>query len=276
MASPFALQFGDIVALWNLLKKYGYTDDEILKINKNPDVLKEMRATMHASDAFRLIHGKFTPLVDKLAMVKRWPGVNPDDVDAALALATKNGTIAGYDAEVADNRHLDAGVTVYRESIHATLVYLRERMRETWGESEYSEWADAYANNVDDDRVQAIPGAKLFVPNRVVIEVVDFGANWDKRNGLKLKDVQAAQPGMLADFAVMANACQSKEWVRQMDGKNVPYAIMAALLLNVPLYGAWSRSPGVWRHDGMAGLHGRHVDYTFRGHAVPVLREYRR
>ena len=274
MASLFDLTVGEDLAFKNLLKKYGVTDTDMRKVNRTPSVLEAMVATMRQHPAFRLIHVRFPPLADKLEVVKTWPDINPADVDTAFALATENGTIAGYNAEVGKNVHLDAVVTCYRESLPATLLYGRDRMKDTWGDK-YSEWTEAYAQGVDEKRVQAIPGAKPFVPNRVVIEVVDFGANWNKRDGTKLKDVQKAQAGQLADFAVLFNASQSPEWVQQMDGTNVPHAIMAALLLSVPEYDAQSYSPHVWHDGDGARLDGDRVGDRFSGGAMPVFREYK-
>lgn len=209
-------------------------------------------------------------------MVKAWPNINPEDVDAAFATATENGTITGYESEVAGNPFLDIVVTVYRESIPATLIYARERMKEAWGEEKYSEWEAAYAQGIDDDRVKAIPGAKQFTPNRIVIEVVDLGANWNRKDGIVLEEVQKAQAPKLADFAVIYDAIQSPKWVEQMDGDNVPYALVAALLLNVPGSGSWRYSPRVWRGGDKAKLSGYRVGSRFYGSAVPVLREYKR
>jgi hypothetical protein len=227
-----------------------------------------------------LIHGRFTPLADKIALVNSWPGINADEVDAAVTVALNNGTIAGYEAEVGENRLLDIVVTPYRESIPATLLYARERMQEAWGD-EYSEWAEAYAQDVDDDRVKAIPGAKPFIPNRIVIEVVDFGANSNRESGFYLEDVQKAEGAVqLADFAIIYNAIQSPEWLRQMDGEKVPYAIVAALLLSVYGYGSWwcswQSSPGVWHHGGKVELGRGKVGNQFCGYATPVLRNYKR
>ena len=274
MARLATLKKGDWEAFERHLSAEGLTAEDVLKLNDNPDVIGLMLAAVRQHPAFRLIHGRFTPLADKLEVVKTWPDINPADVDTAFALATENGTIAGYNAEVGKNVHLDAVVTCYRESLPATLLYGRDRMKDTWGDK-YSEWTEAYAQGVDEKRVQAIPGAKPFVPNRVVIEVVDFGANWNKRDGTKLKDVQKAQAGQLADFAVLFNASQSPEWVQQMDGTNVPHAIMAALLLSVPEYGAQSHSPFVWRNGGRAKLSGSHVGFRFSEGAMPVFREYK-
>ncbi|HRH32368.1 MAG TPA: hypothetical protein PLK06_03515, partial [bacterium] len=223
---------------------------------------------------FKLIHEHFTPLADKLAMVKEWPGINPDDVEAALATAMENGTIAGYESEVPKNKHLDIVVTPYRESVAATLVYLRDRMKEAHGDR-YWQWPEAYDDNVDENRVKLIDGAAPFIPNRIVIEVVDFGANWNRKDGLILESVQKAQASKLAGFAVIANASQSPRWVQKMDGETVPYALAAALLLSVPGHDSWRYSPNVWHNGGRAKLYGYHVEDQFNYHAMPVLQEYK-
>ncbi len=276
------------------------TAEEGRKLHDRPELWKVMVEALRRQIGPKLVHGRFTPLADKIAMVKTWPGINPADVDAAFATAMENGTIAGYEAEVGKNPFLDIVVTVYRESIPATVVYARERMREVWGDK-YSEWEAAYAQDVDDDRVKAIPGAKQFTPNRIVIEVVDFGANWNLKDGVVLEEVQKSQAAQLASFAVIYNAVQSPKWLWQMDGKKVPYALVAALLLNVPNhrrdreteemerammyaliidrplpYEAWRYSPSVLRDGGEARLSGDYVGCRFHNCAVPVLREYKR
>lgn len=271
MARLATLKKGDWEAFERHLASGGLTAEDVLKLNDNPGIIGLMLALMREQPAFKLIHGRFTPLADKIAMVKTWPDINPADVDVALATAMENGTIAGYEAEVGKNPFLDIVVTVYRASIPATVVYARERMREAWGEK-YSEWEEAYAENVDDDRVKAIEGAKTFTPNRIVIEVVDFGANWDRQNGIVLETVQKAQAPKLADFAVIYNAVQSPKWVEQMDGEKVPYALVAALLLNVPGDASWRYSPRVWCSGGKAKLYGSHVELKFCSFAMPDKR----
>lgn len=257
------------------LSANGLTAEDVVKLNAHPDIIALMLATMREHPAFSLIHDRFTPLADKVAMVKSWPGITSEEVDAALLTAQENGTIAGYEAEVGKNPFLDIVITVYRESLPATLIYARERMKEAWGDK-YSEWEAAYAQGVDDDRVKAIPGAKQFTPNRIVIEVVDLGANWNRKDGIVLEEVQKAQAPKLADFAVIYDAIQSPKWVEQMDGDNVPYALVAALLLNVPGFDSWRCSPSVWRFGDGAKLRGCHVEVRFYDGAMPVLREYKR
>ncbi|MFZ2682201.1 MAG: hypothetical protein WAZ14_03860 [Patescibacteria group bacterium] len=219
-----------------------------------------------------LIHDLFTPLTDKLAMVRNWPGINPKEVDEALKTAVYNGTIIGYEAEVPKNRHLDIVITPYRESVAATACYLRDRMEEVHGDR-YWQWPEAYNENIDENRIKLIDGAAPFTPNRIVIEVVDFGTNWDRQIGLIAQEVQKVQADTLAGFAVIANASQSPRWVEQMDGHTVPYALAALLLLNVPRCGSWSFMPKVCDGGGKAELDGYHVEDRCC-HALPVLRKY--
>ena len=237
----------------------------------NPSLWNAMLATLptrtHAPPPSRAC---FTPLADKIKTVKAWPGVNPADVDAAFEMAKEDGTIAGYEAEVGASPLLDIVVTVYRGSVHATLAYLYARWCDRYGSD--NAWKEAYAGVIGENRVKLIPGASPFIPNRIAIEVVDFGANWDRENGLVLETIQKTQAVNLAGFAVICNGIQSPDWVKQMNGKDTPYAIAGALLLTVPGYRVYS--PFVWRDGRGAGLRGGGVDGRFYGSAVPVLRKY--
>jgi hypothetical protein len=255
--------------------RLGGTIAMVKRLLSDDELMERWIEFLTVEPEFKLIHGRFTPLRDKLELVKSWPGINSEDVDVAFKAAMNNGTIVGYEREVGENPFLDIVVTVYRESIPATLMYACERMQEAWGER-YYEWTEAYAQGVDDDRVKAIPGAKPFTPNRIVVEVVDFGANWNRHNGLILEDVQKARTHKLADFAVIYNAVQSPKWLEQMDGEEVPYALMAALLLNVPGRDSWRISPELWCRDDKVRLTGDHVETQFTDYAAPLLCEYKR
>lgn len=275
MASLSTATDGEITEFKRILAAHGLSADDVRKINKDPTIAAVMLAAMREHPAFLLIHGHFAPLARKIAQVKSWLGINPADVDAAVALAKENGTIAGYEAEVADNPLLDIVITVYRESVPETLVYARGRMREVHGDS-YYQWDDAYAEGVDEKRVKLLEGAKPFTPNRIVVEVVDLGANWNRKDGVVGRDIQKAQATQLAGFAVLYAASQSPGWVRQMDGEKVPHALAAGLLLNVHDYDEWAYMPTVWLNGGNAELGGDRVGSRFLSDALPVLRQYQR
>ena len=231
--------------------------------------------TKIAEDA-RKLSTRFTPLADKIALVKSWPGINPNEVDAAVALAHEDGTIAGFETESPDNPLLDLVIVIYRNDVPATLRYGRARMREVWNDH-YIEWADAYEQGVDDKRVELIPGASAFKPNTIVVQAVDFGANWHPDDGCPfLEDIQMSQAGRLADFATLFNASQSPNWVEQMDGVSVPFTILAALLINAPRSGLSVRSPVIW-HDKKyheMGFGGFNIYDRFHGNSTAVVRDF--
>ncbi|NQV12312.1 hypothetical protein HQ524_03030 [Candidatus Uhrbacteria bacterium] len=274
MASLYRIDKGTELELFRVLNGAGLTAEEAKKLSQHPKTVDDMLETMRRHEAFRLVHGRFTPFADKIAMVKAWNGVDPKDVTAAVELADRNGTIAGFKAESPDNPLLDLVIVPCRENVPTTLLYGRKHMKEAF-DGRFDEWEVAYAQGVDENRVKLIPGAREFRPNTIVVQAVDFGANWDLENGNVLHDVQEAQAGKLADFAGLFNASQSPKWVEQMDGTNVPYAILAALLLSVPDYDSWAYSPDVWHDAGGAKLHGDHVGSRFHGHSMAVVREYK-
>ncbi|HCC83416.1 TPA: hypothetical protein DEP96_01040 [Candidatus Uhrbacteria bacterium] len=223
----------------------------------------------------------FTPWWKKLKQLKKYPGLTQDDIDFARAQTDEIMMKHDLDNARKTQPFLDIVYTVHRATVPATLIYLRDRMKDAHG-SQFWQWDAAYAEGVDDKRVKLIPGSPEFIPNRVIAQLIDFGANWEPVNGLVCSQVQAKQANqaeklkrakLLAGFGVLANAAQSKGWVRQMDGQRVPYALAAALLLNVPGYDEWSSTPRVCPFDGGACLDGDHVGSTFRQRAMPVCME---
>jgi len=250
-----------------------FTAEEIRKINKYPSVVKAMREAAMRDQAFRLVHGIWTPLNDIVEIAREYEGVTGEQIDAMLRTAADNGLIEGFERE-SDSRPLLAPVIVRnRESIPTTFLYGRELMQKAW-DGKYSEWGEAYAQDVDDNRVKLIPGARAFVPDELVLHIVDFGANWNRRDGVVMEEVQRTQAGKLAVFDALFAASQHPEWMRQMDGEKIPYALMAALLLNVPGGDSWRISPYVWRYGVKAELFGSLVESRFSRHTMPVLREY--
>ncbi len=226
-----------------------------------------------------LVHGLFTPLAEKLEMVSRWPDVDPAAVDAAYRRALEDGTLAGYEREVAaGNRFLDIVVTVYRGTPAETFLYAQQRMREAHGDS-YNTLEEICVKGPDADRVVVISSdVRPFIPNHIAIEVIDLAANWDPNNGFGFFDIQEAQSSDLATFAVIFNAAESPEWVRKMDGVKVPYVIVGGLLLcNRRFSFADGYPPFVYRSIGRV-----HLEHAVNGRerkivsAMPIVRKYER
>jgi len=276
MASPDSmarLSRGDEMQLFNVLQAAGYKPAEIVKLNNHREVLEAMRVAMLTHPVFHLIHEIWTPLNDIVEIARGYDGVSGDQIDFMLKTARENGLVDGFEAESPKNPLLAPVVVKNCETVPATLLFGRELMRQEWGEK-YSEWEAAYAQGVDDKRVKPVEGAPLFEPNKLTLQIVDFGANWNPLDGTVLKDVQAAQAGKLAGFEVIFAPSQHPEWFRQMDGEKIPFAIAAALLLSVPGRDEWSLSPSVWHGHDRARLDGCRVGDRFRSYAVPVRREF--
>lgn len=179
--------------------------------------------------------GNFASLEEKLKQVRSWPGVSQDALDAACVAADYDGTMLGYGRHESRDPHLDIVVTVHRETLLATMLYLRERIQEVFGtaaEGRYGEWELMYQHLTQEDQVQLIPGAQPFIPNSVKIEVVDFGANQDYwGEGFVTQTLQDKYPEQAAGFSVLCNAAQNPYWVRRMDGRYRPYAMAGGIHL---------------------------------------------
>ena len=214
------------------------------------------------------VHGRFTSLEDKIKMVKRWQGVNPKDIDDALAVAVKDGTISGYESEVARNPFLDIVVVIYLESVQSTFWYAVTGL------------GDYIRRDVED--IKLIEGTELFIPNQIRIEVVDFGALVFHKND-HITHVQKQYASQLAHFAVLYNARQSPKWIEQTrygDDDTLPYfATATSLLLRKRGKNEWNSTPQIeCRHLGRAEVMCTNIGNVGAGNrvAMPIYRRYNR
>ncbi|MDP2631886.1 MAG: hypothetical protein Q8P30_03935 [Candidatus Uhrbacteria bacterium] len=233
-----------------------------------------MLVTMRKHDAFRLIHGRFRPLKDKLEMVRSWPGVKGGMIDSAQKEAESR--IARFNAESQNNNMLNIVVSPYLGDglAHELLPYARDRMRDTFG-TDFWQWDLAYASGIDENRVRYLQdeGGNTIVPvyrDCVRIEVVDLGAHFNRKDGTVAKAVRGKDS---AHFAVFYAAAQDPDWVRQIDGDTVPWVLACGLELNVPDCDAWMDSPSVDRHSDWARLDARRLDDWFYFTSLSVLWE---
>ncbi|MEA3249754.1 MAG: hypothetical protein U9Q03_05375 [Patescibacteria group bacterium] len=240
------------------------TAEEARRVIAHPEVLGDMLAAMRRHSALRLIHGRFNTLEDKLAMVRDWPGVTDGDIRRALEEGEDR--IALFERESPDNPLLDIVVSIYKPTVHETLAYARDRMREAFGK-EFWQWDELYAD-IGPDRVRWLKDVSV-PTGGVRIEVVDLGANFDPEDGMVPEKTRGSDS---AHSAVIYAAAQDLEWVRQMDGASVPYAIAAGLELRLPGCDRWSRAPFVYRDGDEAYLRARHVRHGYHFTALPSLR----
>lgn len=247
--------------------RFGGTVSRLRRLMGNDALMARWVAELDKYPEFCLIHDLFTPLVDKLKLVRSYPGVTAEQIAAAVEEYDASERKKSYDAAIETHLLLDTVVTVYRESVPATLLYARERMRDTFGEDHFDELDEAYAQGVDDERVRLLQGIPD-LRNCVRIEVVDLGAHFNPKDGFIPKDIRGS---CSATFAVIYAAAQNPEWVWQMDSSKVPFALVGGLELNVPGFDEWSGIPHVWPCGGKAMLYGNHCGKRYRDSTLPFL-----
>jgi len=243
---------------FNRFGRFGGTSQLLRRLNGDDALMRQWIEGLTELPSFKL-DGLFIPILDVVELVRTWPGINQKDVDVALAYAMTNGLLSRYQVAVKKNPLLCMVVNVTRESVPATLLYVRERMRESL--LGYNEWREAFVSGVDDKRVRLINNARPFKPNHVSIEVIDLGANWEPNECIVPQTIQATQADKLAGFEVLYAAVQHSGYLPRIDFKNVPAPFAGAVLLNVQGYGEWTQIPVVVKVEKFSN--GKIVGYEF-------------
>lgn len=221
---------------------------------------------------FRLRHGLWTPLSEVIETVKAWPGMLNRFSEKGFKLAVEEFNDSPrrkrLEAEQEKNRLLQTVIVPYLGSVLETFLYARARMMDAFG-TDYDEWEEAFAQDVDDKRIQLLPE----VADRkecLRIEVVDFGAHFNHRDGFLPQDVRDKNS---AHAAVIYATSQNTTWVRQMDGVSIPFVLAGGYKLNVPGCREWAFLPYVWRFGVHTKLYGGWCYYRCCDRALPVLWE---
>ena len=211
------------------------TADDGIKLLRHPKLFGAMVEAMRGHWLYRFYHGRFRPLEDKLELVREWPGVTDEMIDAAMEEAKDR--IARFMAESPNNPLLDIVVSVYLDDVISTFEYAMQRMQEAWGDKlDLDNRAKGSMIHKSEPLVRYLEneGGRTIVPvfrNCVRIEVVDLGANFDPKKGIFAPEVRGKNS---AHFAVVYAAIQDPVWVSQIDGKKVPEVEACGLELNDP------------------------------------------
>lgn len=99
---------------------------------------------------------------------------------------------------------------------------------------------------------------------------LDLAAHWDRRAGTRPIDVRSP---MSASAEVLAAAAHFPEWVRSMDGTQVPFACLGGYQVTVPTYETWRHVLCLsWSHiNRRINLSDNWADYFQDRFASPVL-----
>ena len=102
-------------------------------------------------------------------------------------------------------------------------------------------------------------------------EVIDLGANWDAKTGVRPMDVRDASS---AHAGVLASAAHFPKWVQAMDGTKVPFVWLPGYQATIPGYEAWTSVPCLsWgRDDREVQLDASWSDDRPQRWAAPVVR----
>lgn len=274
MSSLYRLDRGEDNDFFRLLAEHiGYEDAK--KLMKHPPVVAAMAKTMREQPAFRLIHTRFHSLDEKVEIVKGWPGMSDRftqaDFDRAVEEARDTVLLGRFEAASPKNPFLNVVVSVYLGSVVETFLYGRDRLRDAFGDK-FVQWKEAYETPDLDKRLVLLDGIRP-VTNCLKVEVIDLGANWNRKDGFIPKDIRNAKS---AHAQVLYAGAQDTDWVRQMNpDQGVPYALMGGYVLTVPGHDDGSCLPRLWfdRENGEARLYGGWCVDRYYGHSLPAVWE---
>ena len=189
-----------------------------------------------------LIHGRFNPLEVKLAMVRNYPGVTGEMIDAAIKEAQDR--IARFEEASPEMDLLNIVVSVYLDGASSTLVYVLPHVKEAFGVESLS-LGPTYIGEIDESRIRYLQGSdgEIIVPvfrDCVRIEVVDLGAHFRQENKLEVEEVRGSNS---AHFACIYAAIQDPVWANLMDGESAPRIHVCGLQLEKRRNNGWVLSP---------------------------------
>jgi hypothetical protein len=276
MSRLSTLSDGDMTKFKRILGEDITAEDARRIILRNdPSIVAVMARAMREHPAFRLIHGRFHSLEEKVEIVKAWPGVSDRFTEAdftrAVEEARDSGLLDRFGTESPKNPLLNVVISVYLGSVVETFLYGRDRLRDAFGEK-FAQWDNAYETPDLHKRLVLLDGIKT-VTNCLKVEVIDLGANWNRERGFIPKDIRGAKS---AHVQVLYAGVEDPDWVRQMNpDQGVPYALMGGYVLSVPGSDDGTGLPGLWfsREHGRARLHGIWYGIRYHVSSLPVVWE---
>lgn len=198
------------------LAKAGLTAEQLGQVNTSDDLAAAMVQGFQTRQT-GLLHGRFLPLVDKLALVRTWPGVTEEAIQAALQEGAER--IIKFQQTSLVQPLLDIVICVYREDAQATLLFALNRLREAFNLDSVSGIDDRFWYQ---PRRIAYRTEITAPSNQVCLEVVDLGAKFDPVIGFVPERTCGIKS---AHAAVFYAAVQNKVWLQQMVQGLVPTAM---------------------------------------------------
>ena len=247
MTRPSAMKKGEWDQFERMLFGTNVSAEEIETMTKYPYIFEDMLARARAR-TLRLRHGRFHTLEEKLDQVRAWPGISDrfseTDFKVAVEEAHDSGRLHRFVNECPKNPLLNVAVSVHLGSDIETFLYGRDRLQDTFGEKGFS-YDEPFEGEDLAERLLLLEGIKP-PRNRIVVDILDFGENFNRRDGFIPKDIRSTK---CAYAQVLFAAAQDPDWVRQMDyDRGVPYPLMGGYVLTLKENRPWvdNRNPSTY------------------------------
>ncbi|HWQ99685.1 MAG TPA: hypothetical protein VN397_02445 [Candidatus Methylomirabilis sp.] len=248
MANLFTLGFGKVSDLMGKLAEAGLTAEMAEEVRKNPALAEIIVSALKQQPAFTLVHGLFTTTAKQIERVREWNkefgwGIS----DEAFAEAEKS--VPAWPEEklvavvlvpyLADKANEDETVTTGVE----------RTFHELWdvaAKQQHANWRWGGHDKAGPDRLRLLKGIEHKPGLRW--EVIDLGC---QRNE---KPMDVRHPEKSPHAGILASAMLHPEWIKAMDGENVPYTWAPGYEVNVSDEGPWQDVPGVHFNRGARGV----------------------
>lgn len=237
MANLFSLGFGKVSDLIGKLAEAGLTAEMAEEIRKNPALASIIVDALKSQPTFTLVHGLFTSTEKQIQKVREWNkqfgwGIS----DEAFAEAEKS--VPAWPKE-----RLVAVVLVpyladkKNEEGEIMMTGVERTFHELWARASAEQdvnWRwDGY-DKADSDRLRLLSGIEHKVGLRW--EVIDLGSNRNKKP-MDIRSPSSPHAGVLAAAAL------HPEWIKVMDGENVPYVFISGYEVQAPGVRPWAGVP---------------------------------
>ncbi len=133
-------------------------------------------------------------------------------------------------------------------------------------------WWQWDALHLDAEHLRLLPGTEDSHTPGIRWALLDLGAHWNAKDGVRPRDVRGADS---AHAEILAAAAHFPDWVQAMDGEKVPYVWLPGYQVTIPGYDAWTNVPILYwyRRHRKVGLGASWDDDHYWYYALPVRRE---
>lgn len=263
MANLFTLGFGKVSDLMGKLAEAGLTAEMAEDVRKNPALAELVVNAIRRQPTAVL----FTSTEKQLARVRelnleRGWGI-PDE---AFAEAEKS--VPAWPEEKLVAVVLVPYLTDKKEGDEIVTTGLERTFHELWevvASQQHAKWRWDGFDKAGPERLRLLKGIEHKPGLRW--EVIDLGCNRNKR------PMDVRNPEKSPHAGILASAMHHPEWIKSMDGENVPYVWAPGYEVSVSGGRPWQYVPsvGFYRDDREIRLRYDWCDYDYSSWAVPSL-----